>query len=168
MFYPCFMTTGDVKTAFFETGNRFAETGFLAVPRRRLIVQRCPTGGGRWFPGPSSAGPIAVALLRSRSPVPSSRPFWARNCRPMLIIRRRDGVLSSAGNGARSGRWSPLPLCAPAGDPTPITQVKVRTRAKLITSFSLSKPVPGFKTGYRFSGSRLTSLMTTPQFIQYE
>ena len=25
-------------------------------PRRRLIVQRCPTGGGRrWFPGPSSA-----------------------------------------------------------------------------------------------------------------
>ena len=62
----------------------------------------------------------------------------------------------------------PLPLRTPAGDPTPITQVKVRTRAKLITSFSLSKPVPGFKTGYRFSGSRLTSLMTTPQFIQYE
>ena len=46
----------------------------------------------------------------------------------------------------------------PAGEPTPIT-VKVRTRAKSTTSFSLSKPVPGFKTGYWFSGSRLTSLV---------
>jgi len=54
------------------------------------------------------------------------------------------------------------PLCAPAGDPTPITQVKVRTQAKSITGFSLSKPVSGFKTGYRFSGSRLTSLKFKP------
>ena len=53
----------------------------------------------------------------------------------------------------------PSTLHAPAGDPTPITQVKVRTRAKSITGFSLSKPVPGFKIGYRFTGSRLTSLM---------
>ena len=53
----------------------------------------------------------------------------------------------------------PSSLRAPAGDPTPITQVKVRTRTKSITGFSLSKPVPGFKTGYRFSGSRLTSLV---------
>ena len=44
----------------------------------------------------------------------------------------------------------PSTLRAPAGDPTPITQVKVRTRAKSNTGFSLSKPVPGFKTGYRF------------------
>jgi len=54
----------------------------------------------------------------------------------------------------------PSPLHAPTGDPTPITQVKVCTRTKSITGFSLSKPVPGFKTGYRFSGSRLTSLTT--------
>jgi len=40
----------------------------------------------------------------------------------------------------------PSPLRAPAGDPTLITQVKVRTRVKSITGFSLSKPVPGFKT----------------------
>ena len=53
----------------------------------------------------------------------------------------------------------PSTLRAPAGDATPITQVKVRTRAKSITGFSLSKPVPGFKTGYRFTGSRLTSLV---------
>jgi len=53
-------------------------------------------------------------------------------------------------------------LCAPAGDPTPITQVKVRTRAKSITGFSLSKPVPGFKIGYQFTGSRLTSLDWMP------
>jgi len=56
---------------------------------------------------------------------------------------------------------APAPFAPPAGDPTPITQVKVRTRAKSITGFSLSKPVPGFKTGYRFSGSRLTSLPAT-------
>jgi len=54
-----------------------------------------------------------------------------------------------------------LPLRTPGVDPTPITHVKVRTRAKSITDFSLSKPVPGFKTGYRFSGSRLTSLSQT-------
>ena len=48
----------------------------------------------------------------------------------------------------------PSTLRAPADDPTPITQLKVRTRAKSITGFSLSKPVPGFKTG-----SRLTSLV---------
>ena len=59
----------------------------------------------------------------------------------------------------------PSPLRAPAGDPIPITQVKVRTRAKSITGFSLSKPVPRFKTGYRFSGSRLTSLITTMTFL---
>jgi len=57
-----------------------------------------------------------------------------------------------------------LPLRALAGDPTPITQVKVRTRAKSITGFSLSKPVPGFKTGYRFSGSCLTSLVVLDSF----
>ena len=58
----------------------------------------------------------------------------------------------------------PSTLRAPAGDPTPITQVKVRTRtrAKSITGFSLFKPVPGFKTGYRFTGSRLTSLGWMP------
>jgi len=49
----------------------------------------------------------------------------------------------------------------PAGDPTLITQVKVRTRAKSNTGFSLSKPDPGFETGYRFSGSRLTSLVVS-------
>jgi len=30
-----------------------------------------------------------------------------------------------------------------------------------VTGFSLSKPVPGFKTGYRLTGSRLTSLVVT-------
>jgi len=59
----------------------------------------------------------------------------------------------------------PSPFAPPAGDPTPITQVKVHTRAKPITGFSLSKPVPSFKTGYRFSGSRLTSLTTTGSFL---
>jgi len=59
----------------------------------------------------------------------------------------------------------PSTLLTPAGDPTPITQVKVRTPAKSITGFSLSKPVPGFKTGYRFSGSHLTFLLMRTQNI---
>ena len=54
----------------------------------------------------------------------------------------------------------PSLFAPPTGDPTPITQVKVRTRMKPITGFSLSKPFPGFKTSYRFSDSRLTSLVT--------
>jgi len=58
----------------------------------------------------------------------------------------------------------PSTLRAAAAIETPIIQVKVRTRAKSITGFSLSKPVPGFKTGYRFTGSRLTSLNNTTSF----
>jgi len=60
--------------------------------------------------------------------------------------------------GPAGDRPSPL-LRASAVYPTPITQVKVRTRAKSTTGFSLSKPVPGFKSGYRFSDCRLTSLI---------
>jgi len=62
---------------------------------------------------------------------------------------------------------APPPVAPPAGDPTPITQVKVRTRAKSITGFSLSKPVPGFKTGYRFTGSRLTSLIVSLAVVYF-
>jgi len=130
-------------------------------PRRWLTVQRCPPGGGEAvIPRLVVRGPMAVALPRSRSPR-TLHPgcFWARHCRLCWSSSGADGVPSSAGNGAGSGRWHPLR--APASDPTPITQVKVRTRAKSITGFSLSKPVPGFKTGYQFSGSCLTSLVTT-------
>jgi len=79
----------------------------------------------------------------------------------MLIVHRRDGVRHRPGMAPGLADDRPSTLRAPAGDPTPITQVKVHTRAKSITGFSLSKPVPGFKTGYRFSGSRLTSLLET-------
>jgi len=65
----------------------------------------------------------------------------------MLIVRRRRwGPVI----GRERRRVRPMIAATPAGDPTPITQVKVRTPAKLTTGFSLSKPVPGFKTGYRF------------------
>jgi len=92
-------------------------------------------GGSGDSPAPSSAVPMAAALSPSRSPVPSPRPFWARNCWLCWLSAGGYGVPSPAGNGAGSGRWSPLPLRAPAGNPTPITQVKVRTRAKSITGF---------------------------------
>ena len=99
-------------------------------------------GGEAVIPRPVVRGPMAAALPRLHSHVPSTRPFWAHHCRLCWSSTGADGVLSSAGNGAGSGRWHPLR--APAGDPTPITQVKVRTRAKSITGFSLSKLVPGF------------------------
>jgi len=115
-------------------------------------------GGGGDSPArrPGADGRCVSPVTLPRTP----RPFWECHCRLCWSSAGGVGVTSSAGNGAGSGRWSPLPPSpAPAGDPTPITQVKVRTRAKSTTGFSLSKPVPGFKTGYRFSGSRITSLI---------
>jgi len=81
--------------------------------RRRPIVQRCPTGGGRrWFPGASSAGRWLLHFPGRAPPVPSPLPVLSAQLPAMLIIRRRDGVPSSAGNGAGSGWWSPLhPSC---------------------------------------------------------
>ena len=105
------------------------------------------------IPRPVVRGPIAVALPRT---VPcrfghTTAGYVDRPQAPMELRHRPGTAPGPAGN-------RPSPLRAPTGDPTPITQVKVRTRAKSITGFSLPKPVPGFKTGYRFSGSRLTSL----------
>jgi len=97
------------------------------------------------------------ALAISRSLVALWRPWPAFQTHGRRRRETKDSGVSK--------RWSPLPLRAPAGDPTPITQVKVRTRAKSITGFSLSKPVSGFKTGYRFSGSRLTFLNGTQSTI---
>ena len=98
------------------------------------------------IPRPVVRGPMAVALPRSRSP---------RTLPPDGFERATAGYVDrpQAGWGPVIGRERRRvrPI-----DPTPITQVKVRTRAKSITSFSLSKPVPGFKTGYR-----LTSLIAT-------
>jgi len=104
---------------------------------------------------------MAAALSRSRSHVPSPGRFGRTTAgyvdRPQVPMefRHRPGMAP----GPADDR--PSPLRAPASDPTPITQVKVRTRAKSITSLSRSKPVSGFKTGHWFSGSRLTSLHCT-------
>ena len=51
-----------------------------------------------------------------------------------------------------------LPLRDPAGDPTPITQVKVRTRAKSITVSHFPNRFPVLKP---VTGSRLTSLLSS-------
>ena len=47
------------------------------IPRASSGVRR----GEAVIPRPVVRGPMAVALSRSRSPVPSPRPFWARHCR---------------------------------------------------------------------------------------
>ena len=103
--------------------------------------------------GPDSRCTSPVALPPYPPPIVLSAQLPA-----MLIVRRRDGVPSSAGTAPGPADDRPSTLCAPTGDPTSLNQVKVRTRAKSITGFSLYKPVPGFKTGYWFTGSRLTSL----------
>jgi len=98
---------------------------------------------------------MAVVLPRSRSPGRFGRATADYVDRPQAAL----GSHHRPGTAQGPAGDRPSSLRAPAGDPTPITQVKVRTRAKSTTGFSLSKPVPGFKTGYRFSGSRLTSLI---------
>jgi len=108
---------------------------------------------------------MAAALPRSRSHVPSPGRFGRATAsyvdRPQAPMKFRQRPVTAPGPAGNR----PSPLRAPAGDPTPVTQVKVHTRAKSITGFSLSKPVPGFKTCYRFSGSRLTSLAKTSYIL---
>ena len=108
-----------------------------SIPPASSGVRRGEGGGDSPARRPGADGRCASPVMLPRTP----RPFWACHCRLCWSSAAGVGVPSSAGNGAVSGQWSPLP---PAGDPTPITQVKVRTRAKSTTGFSLSKPVPGF------------------------
>jgi len=78
----------------------------------------------------------------------------------MIVRRRRWGPVI----GRERRRVRPViapPLRAPRPAIQLRSQVKVRTRPKSTTGFSLSKPVPRFKSGYRFSGCRLTSLGDT-------
>jgi len=105
-------------------------------------------------------------LPRSRSPVPSPGRFGCATADYVDCAQAALGSRHRPGTAPGPANDRPSPLRAPAGDPTPITQVKVRTRAKSTTGFSLCKPVPSLKTGYRFSGSRLTSLITTPLNIR--
>ena len=111
-------------------------------PRRRPIVQRCPTGGGEAVIPRPARRPRADG--RCTSPVALPPTGLSAQLPAMLIVRRWDGVPSSAGTAPGPADDRPSTLRAPAGDPTPITQVQVRTRAKSITGFSLSKPVSGF------------------------
>ena len=79
------------------------------------------------IPRPIVRGPMAAALSRSRSPVPSPGRFGRATAgyvdRPQAAMgsRHRPGTAP----GPADDR--PCPLRAPAGDPTPITQVNVRT-----------------------------------------
>jgi len=115
-------------------------------------------GGEAVIPRPVVRGPMVVVLPRSRSPVLRPGRFGHATTdyvdRPQAALGSRHRLGTAPGPAGDR----PSPLRAPAGDPTLITRVKVRTRAKSTTGFSLSKLVPGFKSGYRFSGCRLTSL----------
>ena len=78
-----------------------------------------PRPGGRW----------PLRFPSRVPPIPSPAVFGAP-LRAMLIVRRRrwGPVIGRERHQVRLGD-RPSPLCAPAGDLTPITQVKVRTRA---------------------------------------
>jgi len=133
-------------------GDPAAARGFTrpSLPR--------PTGGDAVIPRPIVRGPMVVVLPRSRSPVLPPGRFGRATTdyvdRPQAALGSRHRLGTAPGPAGDR----PSPLRAPTGDPTPITRVKVRTRAKSTTGFSLSKPVPGFKSANRFSGCRLTSL----------
>jgi len=151
--------------------------GFLTGAPRRRRPGRCSPfhapippassgvrrGGGRGGdsrtrrPGANGHCAFPVALPRTLPPAILVAPLPT-----MLIVRRRRwGPVIGRERRRVRPVIAPSPLRTPAGDPTPITQVKVRTRPKSTTGFSLSKAVPGFKSGYRFSGCRLTSLVIT-------
>ena len=132
------------------------------VPRRRRpghsppIVQRRPTGGGgrRRFPSPSSWGRWPFA-----SPValPCTRPghfvtFWARHRRLCRLSAGCDGVPTPAQERCRvPASDCPPPFRAPAGDPTPITPVKLRTQAK--SSLNQDPRIATLDPGLRFPGN---------------
>ena len=106
-------------------------SAYLTGAPRRRRPSRCPpfhahippatstdcqatSDGGRarrWFPGlrPGADGRCASRL---HSPEPSPAVLGAP-LPAMLIVRSGDGVPSSAGNGACSGRWSLLPPSRP-------------------------------------------------------
>ena len=90
-------------------------------------VLRRPKGGGGDSPA-HRLGPMAVALPRSHSPRTPPAVLGA-HLRAMLIARRRRSR-HQPGTAPGPASDRPSPLRAPAGDPTPITQVKVCTRAK--------------------------------------
>ena len=82
---------------------------------------------------------------------PSPRPFWACHCRLCWSSAGGVGVPSSAGNGAGSSRWSPLP---------PLRRRSNSDHAgKSSYSGEIDYRFLTFQTGSRFSGSRLTSLV---------
>ena len=89
--HVCFLTgapgAGDPATA-----RRFTRP---SPPRRRPIVQRCPTGAGgrRWFPGPSSGGQWPLHFP-GRAPTYPPPAVLGAPLPAMLIVRRH--------------RWSPV------------------------------------------------------------
>ena len=115
-------------------------------------------GGRRWFPGPSSAGRWPLHFPGRAPPVPPPDGF--ERATAGYVDRPQTGWGPVIGRERR--RVRPM-IAPPPFAPSPAIQLRspTRTRAKSITSFSLSKPVPGFKTGYRFTGSRLTSLVAS-------
>jgi len=117
-----------------------------------------PMGGRRWFPGPSSGGRWPLCFPGHAPPYP---PGSFGHATADYVDRSQAALGSRHLPGTAPGPAGDRPstLCASAGDPTPITQVKVRTRAKSTTGFSY------FQTAYRFSGCCLTSLQQTTKMF---
>ena len=101
-------------------------------PSPRDVDRLC--SGVRWgeavIPRPVVRGPMAVALPRSRSPIPF--PPGRFGCATAGYVDRLQAATGShhRPETAPGPAGDRPPLRAPAGDPTPIMQVEVRTWAK--------------------------------------
>jgi len=86
--------------------------------RHRPIVQRCPTGGRRWFPGPSSGGRWPLHFP-GRAPTYPPPAVLGAPLPAMLIVRRRPPM---------EFRHRPGTAPGPAGDtpfaPPPVIQLR--------------------------------------------
>ena len=119
------------------------------APRRRFTRPSLPrpaaSDGGRGeavIPRPVVRGPMTAVLTRSRSPILPPANLGVPLPTMLIVRRRRWGPVIGRERRRVRPVIAPSPLCAPAGDPTPITPVKVRTRAKSTTGFHFPNQFP--------------------------
>ena len=112
----CCLTTLLCCNTIAQLHRRPGRCPLFHAPIPPVTSTDCPAtadDGRRWFPGrPSSGGRWPLRFPGRALPVPSPGRFGRATAHCWLSVGD-DGVPSSAGNGARSGRWSPLPPFAP-------------------------------------------------------
>ena len=101
------------------------------------------------IPRPVVRGPMAGALPRSRSPVPLSGRFGRATAGYVDRPQAAMGSLHRPGTAPGPTGDRPLPLRAPAGDPTPITH----SYSSEIESLDRDPGIATLVPGMRFPGN---------------